>query len=85
MGSHRVGHDQSDLAAAAVKTEAQSMTEVPRDSEISKIKLYSKRCGDFPCGLGGKESTCNADTWVQSLGWEDPLERATATRSSILA
>ena len=25
------------------------------------------------------------DTWVQSLGWEDPLEKAKATRSSILA
>ena len=24
------------------------------------------------------------DTWVQSLGWEDPLERGTATHSSIL-
>ena len=25
------------------------------------------------------------ETWVQSLGWEDPLEKGTATRSSILA
>ena len=25
------------------------------------------------------------ETWVQSLGWEDPLEEATATHSSILA
>ena len=25
------------------------------------------------------------DTWVQSLGWEDPLEKGTATHSSILA
>ena len=25
------------------------------------------------------------ETWVQSLGWEDPLEKATATHSSILA
>ena len=23
--------------------------------------------------------------WIQSLGWEDPLERETATHSSILA
>ena len=28
----------------------------------------------LPGGSGGKESTCNAETWVQSLGWEDPLE-----------
>ena len=25
------------------------------------------------------------DTWVQPLGWEDPLEKGTATHSRILA
>ena len=25
------------------------------------------------------------ETWVQSLGWEDPLEKELATQSSILA
>ena len=25
------------------------------------------------------------ETWVQSLGWEDPLEKGMATPSSILA
>ena len=25
------------------------------------------------------------ETWVQSLGWEDPLEKGMATQSSILA
>ena len=25
------------------------------------------------------------ETWVQSLGWEDPLEKGIATHSSILA
>ena len=25
------------------------------------------------------------DTWVQSLGWEDPLEKEMATHSGILA
>ena len=25
------------------------------------------------------------ETWVPSLGWEDPLEKRTATHSSILA
>ena len=79
----------------------------------------------FPCGLAGKESTCNAgdlglipgferspgegtgyplqyssaspvaqlvknslavqEIWVQSLGWEDPLEKVIATYSNILA
>ena len=25
------------------------------------------------------------ETWAQSLGWEDPLEKGTATHSSVLA
>ena len=34
----------------------------------------------------GIESACNAgDPWVQSLGWEDPLEKGMATHSNILA
>ena len=32
-----------------------------------------------------KESACNVGDWVQSLGWEDPLEKRMATHSSILA
>ena len=40
---------------------------------------------DFPDGLDGKESTCNAGDLVQSLGWEDSLEKGMATHSSILA
>jgi len=39
----------------------------------------------FPGGSDGKESACNQDTWVQSLGQEDPLEKAMAAHSSILA
>ena len=29
----------------------------------------------FPCGSAGKESAAMQETWVQSLGWEDPLEK----------
>ena len=36
-------------------------------------------------GSDGKESACNVGDMVQSLGWEDPLEKVTATHSSILA
>ena len=39
----------------------------------------------FPGGSDSKESTCNQETWVQSLGREDPLEKRQATHSSILA
>ena len=40
---------------------------------------------DFPGGSAGKESACNAETWVRSLVWEDPLEKRKTTHSSILA
>ena len=39
----------------------------------------------FPGGLDGKDSVCNAGDPVRSLGWEDPLEKAMAIHSSILA
>ena len=43
----------------------------------------------FPGGSDGKEPIKNPpavqETWVQSLGWEDPLDASMATHSSILA
>ena len=33
----------------------------------------------------GKNLPALRETWVQSLGWEDPLEEEMATHSSILA
>ena len=33
----------------------------------------------------GKNLPAMQETWVQSLGWEDPLEKGKATHSSILA
>ena len=32
-----------------------------------------------------KNPPAMSETWVRSLGWEDPLEKGTATHSSILA
>ena len=32
-----------------------------------------------------KNPPARRETWVRSLGWEDPLENGTATHSSILA
>ena len=32
-----------------------------------------------------KNLSARQETWVQSLGWEDPLEEGIATHSSILA
>ena len=41
--------------------------------------------GFFPGGSDGKESAAMWETWVQSLGWEDPMEEGMATHPSILA
>ena len=43
--------------------------------------VLSLRPGDSD----GKESACSVGTWVQPMGWEDPLEEGMATHSSILA
>ena len=39
----------------------------------------------FPGGPASKEPRWMRETWVWSLGWKDPLEKGTATHSSILA
>ena len=39
----------------------------------------------FPGSSNSKESPAMQETWVLSLGWEDPLEKDMATHSSILA
>ena len=40
---------------------------------------------DFPGGSEGKMSAAMQETRVQSLSWEDPLEKEMAIHSSILA
>ena len=52
-----------------------------------KTKKWKKREQTFQNISGGsasKESACNARDRLQSLDWEDPLEKETATHSSIL-
>ena len=39
----------------------------------------------FPSGSEGKVSPELWETWVKSLGWEDPVEKGMASHSSILA
>ena len=38
----------------------------------------------FPGGASGKELTCQHETEVRSLGWEDSLEEGTTTHSSLV-
>ena len=39
----------------------------------------------LPCGSAVKNQHAMRETWVQSLGWKDPLEEGMATHSSSLA
>ena len=39
----------------------------------------------FPGGSAVKNLPAMQETWVRSLGWEDPVEKGKATHTSILA
>ena len=60
------------------------------DSWVRKMpwrrdKLLTPIFLGYPQGSVGRESACNVENWVRSLGWEDPLEKEIATHSNILA
>ena len=62
----------------------------PRPLVMKALVLTTGRPGNslYPTSLVAqlvKNSPAMWETWVQSLGWEDPLEKGTATHSSILA
>ena len=52
---------------------------------LEKFYFYCKRIRDFPGGSDVKRLPTMRETWVQSLGREDPLEKEMATHSSTLA
>ena len=60
------------------------------DSWVGKIPWRRDRL-PIPVFLGflsssdSKESPATREIWVQSLGWEDPLEEGMAIHSSVLA
>ena len=67
----------------------------PRSPTLQADALPSKPQGKFrslliqvvapPVAQMVKYPAAMQETWVQSLGWEDPLEKGMATLSSILA
>ena len=54
-----------------------------KDTDAGK-QLYGALPLGLPWWLSGKESVPMQETWVQYLGWDDLLEKETATHSSIL-
>ena len=48
--------------------------------DFNHVAIYLfNHASRFPGDSDGKESICNVETWVPSLGWEDPLEKGIAT------
>ena len=52
---------------------------------FSVIQLVSEETGTSLVAQTVKCLSTMRETWVQSLGWEDPLEKEMATPSSTLA
>ena len=57
----------------------------PLSSPSSPALNLSQHQGLFPSDSAVKNSPLMQETWVQSLGRDDPLEKGMATHSSILA
>ena len=50
------------------------------------VIITSELYWGLPWWLSGKEPACRRqETWLRTLGWEDPLKKEMATHSSILA
>ena len=56
----------------------------PRVSRRKKIVSIQVRSSSLVAQMA-KNLPAMWETWAQSLGWEDPLEKGMATNSSILA
>ena len=74
----RVPMLQLKIPHAAMKTRYRQInnTYMSKVSDTSRASLVPQMV---------KEPPATWETWVPSLGWEDPLEEGTATLSSILA
>ena len=58
-----------------------------RDLQLQHVGILALACGiwAFLVAQTVKNLPAIQETWAQSLGWEDPLEKEKATHSSILA
>ena len=65
------------------------MNTVGRSTYIYVVSYcFCKKLQDWRASLVAqlvKNPPTMQETWVQSLGWEDPMEKGKATHSSILA
>ena len=59
--------------------------EIPWRKKRQPTPVFLPEESHEPDGSDCKESACMPETQVQSLAWEDPLEKEVATHSSILS
>ena len=57
------------------------------DMSLSRFQeiVKDREAWNFPVSQLVKNLPAMRESWVRSLGWEDPLEKGTASHSSILA
>ena len=79
VGPQRVGHDLATEQQQQITWVLANQKGVSRKQPV--IRVYR----GFPGGLAVKNLPAMQQTWVQSLGREDSLEKEMATHSSILA
>ena len=79
------GGDLCGIHTGTIQSNKQEWTFDPYNNlEESQRNLVSGNKGSLVAQLV-KNLPAMRETWVQSLGWEDPLEKGQATHSSILA
>ena len=67
------------------RTESDTTEATQQQHKFSTSGFKSLALGTSLVAQTVKNPPAMQETWVQSLGWEDPLEEGTATNSSILA
>ena len=80
MGSHRVGHDWSDLAAAAARWWNATF---PMQTFKRERHFFVNHRGALLVAQMVKNPPAMWETWAWSLGWEDPLKEGMTTHSRI--
>ena len=66
------------------RTNIVSFLKQAEETESRMVTARGQWDGIFPDGSAVKNPSAMQETWFQSLGWEDPLEKGTATHSGIL-
>ena len=76
---------QQWIATLATELLLLCLVKVEKQKQRCSIPLRQASLWGFPCDSVVKNTPIMQETWVSSLGWEDPLEKEVALYSNILA